>query len=126
MAAVNIAKVIATNLAKFGKDLGVKACSLTKSTPGTRMPGSISAGTNPTTQTFAATGLVTDYTAFELQGEQILVGDRKVLLFGASIEGGATPAPGDRIAIGGETLTIVTGGVTSDPVQAAWICQTRK
>ncbi len=123
---MNIAKVIATNFAKFGKDLGVKACTLTKSTPGIRMPGAISAGTNPTTQTFAATGLVTDYSAYDLAGTVIKAGDRKVLLFGASIAGGAQPEPGDRVAIGGETLRIVEHGVTADPVKAAFICQCRK
>jgi hypothetical protein len=123
---VNIAKVIAQNFAKFGKDLGVVKCTLTKSTPGARTPGAITSGTNPTVQTFAATGLVTDYSAYELAISLVKAGDRKVLLFGGSIAGGAKPEPGDSIDIGGETLTIVPDGVHADPAQAAFICQTRK
>lgn len=123
---IDIAALVASNMAKFGGPIGVKPCTLIKSIPGTRMPGAISAGTNPTTQTFAASGFVSDYTAYELQSTLIAVGDRKVVLFGASIAGGVEPEPADRISIGNERLTIVTGGVSSDPVKATFTCQTRK
>lgn len=121
--AINIAQLIAQQFTKNGKSLGVGPCTLTKSIPGTRTPGAISAGTNPTTKTFSATGLVTDFSAYERASNLVAEGARKVVLFGASIAGGAVPAPGDRVAIGGETLTIVKAGVDADPVKATYTCQ---
>lgn len=122
----NIAKLIATNFAKYGKPLGVKPCALTKSTPGIRTPGAISAGTNPVSTTYSATGFLADLKTYKLEGTLIDGVDRVVVLFGASIQGGAVPAAGDRIAIGGETLTIVKDGVDSDGVKATHTCQCRK
>lgn len=122
----NVARLIAANFAKFGKPVGVQGCTLTKSTPGTRTAGAISAGTNPTTATFTATGLVSDYKASQIDGTLIKQGDRQVTLFGASISNGAVPEPGDRITIDGETLTIVKGGVGRDPAKATYLCQCRR
>lgn len=123
---IDIAALVASNFAKFGGPVGVKPCTLIKTIPGTRMPGAISAGTNPTTQTFAASGFVSDYTSYELQSTLISASDRKVVLFGASITGGAVPEPTDQIAIGGETLTIVKDGIDADPARAIYTCQCRK
>lgn len=123
---MNIPRLIASNFARYGKPIGVKPCTLIKVTPGTRTPGAVSGGTHPTSTSHSATGFVSDYTAYEISGTQIVAGDRKVVLFGASIQGGAQPAPSDTIVIGGETLHVVDKGVTSDPVQATWICQCRK
>lgn len=124
--ALNVAKLIASNFKKFGKPVGVQDCTLLKRTPGTRHPSAVSAGTNATEQTFAATGLVVDYRANQIDGTLIKAGDRKVMLFGASISGGAVPEPGNRITIDGETLTIVKDGVGRDPAKATYPCQCRK
>lgn len=123
---LNVAKLIAQQFKANGKPVGVQACTLTKRTPGTRNPTAISAGTNATEQTFKATGLVADYKAYQIDGTLIKAGDRQVLLFGASIETGVLPEPLDRIAIAGETLTIVKEGVTRDPAKAVYTCQCRK
>jgi hypothetical protein len=128
---VNIARIIAANFARYGKDVGVTSAVLTKSTPGVRTPGAVSGGTNPTTVSYTAQGLVINLTQLRLSGALIAGANAAVLLFGASISGGAVPAPGDRIAIGGGTYTIVgdSGGnqaVTSDPVAATYTCQCRK
>lgn len=124
--AISIPKTIASAFAKYGKPLGTQACTLTKSTPGTRTPGAISAGTNPTTQQFRALGMVSSYSAYFIAQGLVKQGDRKVTLFGASIQGGAVPEPGDRITIGGETLTIYADGVQADGVKAAYQCRCRK
>lgn len=121
---IDIAALIAANFARFGGPVGVQSAVLTKITPGIRMPGAATSGTNPTARDFAADGIVADFTAYELQSTLIKAGDRKVLLFGASIEGGAVPEPNDRIAIGGETLVIV-GPVGRDPALAVYTCQCR-
>lgn len=125
---MNVAKLIAANFAKYGKDVGVKACTLAKSTPGTRTPGALSAGTNPTVTTYTATGLIVSLTKLRMTGTLIAGVDTAILLFGASISGGAVPGPGDRITIGGATYTIVgdAGGnkaVAADGIAATYICQ---
>jgi hypothetical protein len=122
---VNVAKLIAQSFKRFGKPVGVQPAVLIKDKPGVRTPGAVTSGTNPTTQTFSATGLVAEYSAFELQNTLITASDRKILLFGASISGGAIPVPGDRIAIEGATYTIVKDGVRRDPAAAAYVCQCR-
>lgn len=125
---MNVAKLIAANFAKYGKDVGVQSCTLAKSTPGSRTPGAISGGTNPTVATFTATGMIVSLTRLRMSGGLIAEVDTAILLFGASISGGAVPAPGDRITIGGATYTIVgdSGGnqaVATDPIAATHICQ---
>jgi len=124
LVALNIAKTIASALSKAGKPLGVKSCTLLKSSPGTRAPGATASGTNPTVTSYAAVGMVTAYATEILPDSTIAVKKRSVLLLGATIVGGAMPAPGDRIVIGGETLTIDPGGAKADPVQATWQCET--
>lgn len=122
---IDVAKLIADNFAKLGGPVGVQGCTLIKATPGIRTPNAISAGTNPTTQSFAASGLITDYSAYSVANSLVKAGDRKVMLFGASIAGGAVPEPNDRITIDGTTYTII-GPVGRDPAKATYICQCRK
>lgn len=124
---MNVAKTIAAAFAKYGKDVGVGPCTLTKVTPGTRTPGNASGGNNPTTTVYRAQGLVTDFSTHTLEGTLIKVGDRKILIFGASLPAGVAPGPGDRVTFGSETYTIPDKApVSADPVQAAFIFPGRK
>ena len=97
--------------------------TLIKVTPGTRTPGAISAGTNPTETSYACRGFVADYTAIEMQNTLIQRGDRKVVLLGASIASAQTPATDDKVTIDGATYRIIT--VNSDPAKATYTCQAR-
>lgn len=128
---INLARLIASNFSKLGKPIGVKPCTLIKQTPGTRTPGAISAGTNPTTTSYAATGVTVSLTQLRQANTLISGVDTAIMLFGASIAGGAVPAPTDRIVFDGVTYTIVgdSGGnraVEGDSVGATWVCQCRK
>lgn len=125
--AIDIAKTLAREFGKNGKPLKVQPATLTKSTPGTRTPGAISGGAHPTTQDFrVGVAMVSSYSAYFLANNLVKQGDRKVTLFGASIQGGAVPEPGDRVTIGGETLTIYADGVQTDGVRATHQCRCRK
>lgn len=100
-----------------------QAATLTKLAPGTRTPGNITGGTNPTPASYKAAGFVGDYNAFEMSNATLVaVGDRKISLYGASIKGGVAPAVNDEVTIGGATYRIRR--VTSDPANAVYICQT--
>lgn len=118
-----IAQIIGTAIPGAGVSL---PATLIKVTPGARVSGSASSGTHPTTTSFSAQGLVSDYRQYLIDGEQIVAGDRQVKLFGATIDGGQIPQPGDRITIQGETYSIVKDGVTRDAASAVYTCQCRR
>ncbi len=127
---MKLAKIIAKNLVKYGKAVGVKSCTLIKVTPGTRTPGHAAEGTNPSEASYAAKGWIEDYSATQITGTLVKQGDRKVSLLGATIAGGKVPAPGDKILIAdasGAALMyrIVPDGVKGDGVGAVYMCQVR-
>lgn len=98
---------------------------LVKVTPGQRSTGASTSGTNPTDTNHKAKGLVSQYSDAMIDGQQIKRSDRRVLLLGGSIQGGAVPEPGDKITIEGVTYNIVEDGVKRDPVDATYVCQCR-
>jgi len=100
-----------------------RSAVLTKVTPGTRMPGAIARGTNPTTQDFAAQGIVQDTRSLMASGTLLKDVTRVIRLFASTIEGGAVPVPGDRITIEGSTSVVVAGGVSRDPAGACFVAQ---
>jgi len=116
----DIAGIVGTAIVDAGM---TRDAVLIKVTPGTRMPGAISAGTNPTTATFAAQGLVQDHRALMASGTLLAGVDRVIRLFASTIEGGAVPAPSDRITIEGSTSAIVADGVSRDAASATYLCQ---
>jgi hypothetical protein len=95
---MNIAKLVASNLKKYGKPIGVKPCTLIKVTPGTRTPGAQSGGTNPTTTSTSGSGFIESLTASDVPGTLIVANDRKISLLGATFSG-VIPAPGDKVTI---------------------------
>lgn len=122
-----IAQIVGDALESAGMTLPV---TLTKSTSGTRTPGAASGGTNPTTISYTAQGLVASTEGLRRSGSLIAGVDRVIRIFGSSISGGVVPTPGDRITIEGTTSTIVgdSGGmraVQRDPAGASYLCQCR-
>ncbi len=125
-----LAKLIAKNFKKFGKTIGVKSCTLIKVTPTARVPGSVTTATVPTTVSHAAQGIAMTLTPFQIANSLITDVNVSVMLFGASIAGGAIPAPGDRITIDSVTYTICDDAfgakaVQGDPVRATYQCACR-
>jgi hypothetical protein len=99
-----------------------QVATLIKVTPGTRTPGSLSAGTNPGTANYAAKGWLDDFDNREIDGTIVVQGDRKIMLLGTSIASSKIPAPDDEVSIGGSKYRIRR--VESDPANAVFICQT--
>ena len=126
----NLPKLVNAYLGKYGKPIGVKACTLIKVTPGTHTPGAISAGTNPTTTSYAAKGFVADYSSYELANSLVQVGDRRISILGGSLPAGIIPAPNDKITIAdasgtSKTYKIVAAGVKDTSNGAIFDCQGR-
>jgi hypothetical protein len=103
----------------------LKPAVLIKVTAGARTPGAVSAGMNPTTKNYKAKGIEQNVVGLQLAGTLIAGVDAAIRLFGATIEGGQVPVPGDRISIAGKTYTIVKDGVGRDPASVSYLCQCR-
>lgn len=129
----------------YGVDLGreinkylgpaVLPATLIKVTPGTRTPGQLTGGTNPTTTSYACRGFIDmqgartrqDSLASRSQaGSGLTLGGTKVaVLIGDSIANGTVvPEPLDKIVLEGVTYIIPEGGkVDRDPAAATYTCE---
>lgn len=96
--------------------------TLEKITGGTRSSSNPTSRTQSTT-TYTGRGFVDDYETKHIDGTIVLQGDRKVIIFGASLPSSVVPKPGDRTTIESETKTIVN--VIRDPAGATYECQVR-
>lgn len=122
-----IASLVASGLGQAGM---TKPAILIKITAGTRTPGAISAGTNPTSTPHTVTAVPGSITRMRLDGTLIAGVTRVIKILGASLPAGVTPAPTDRITMDGVTSVIVgdSGGnkaVDVDAAGACWVCQCR-
>lgn len=103
---------------------GLLDATLHSIVPGT--PGAdLTAGNNPVTTDHACKGFVDEYSEKLVDGNRIRAGDKKILLIGNSINGGATvPKAGDGVTIEGERYDIV-GVPQRDPAAATYVLQGR-
>lgn len=99
-----------------------KAATLIVVTSGTRMPGAIASGTNPTTSSVTCRGLVVQWKRALLNATTVQVGDRVVMLLGATLSG-SVPKVGDKITIEGSTTRVID--IERDPASATYSCLTR-
>lgn len=76
-----------------------------------------------TTVVLDARGFKDDYKEYQIDGKQIVQGDVKVCLLGATITGLIPPQSGDLVQIDGSTWTIIRVG--TDPAKALYVCQSR-
>lgn len=136
--AINLAKILAKNLAKFGKPIGIRSATLTVFTPGTRTPGAVSAGTNPTSVSYACKAFIDTYNRYQIEQSLVQADDRKISILGGTLPAGVMPKTGSTIAIAdvdgtSRTFIVVGGagpqggyGVEADGVGAVYACQCRK
>lgn len=121
---VNLSKIIKDNVGP-----GVLDATLTKSTPGTRTPGNLTGGTNPTTISYTCKGFIDTQKVAFFNGTLVREGSKVVVLIGDTINGGdpaSAPVPGDRITIEGSTYEIPTDGqIDRDPAAATYTCEVR-
>lgn len=115
---------IAKDLNAALKSAGVMtSATLTKRTVGTRTPGDLAGGTQPTTATYACKVVVDAYSARRIDGAIIKAGDKRIIVTGQSIASSAVPVANDTITVEGTTYTIIA--VERDAASAAYVCQSR-
>lgn len=108
----------------LGSVLGQHAgtVTLTKITAGNRTPTNLPGGTNPSSRNYTGRGYVADYSTSQIDGTQIVRGDKMLVIYASTI--GAAPEPGDRVRVDG-TLYAVIGVDDLDPAGARYVCQVR-
>lgn len=94
---VSIPKLLAKYMKQSGKPIGVRALTLLKSTPGTRTAAS--GGTNPTTASYAGSGLVEMLQVSDYPGLLVQIDDRKIGILGGSLAAGIVPSTNDKVTI---------------------------
>lgn len=117
--------VDATARSLLGGELIVTAATLIKVAPGTRTPGALNAGTNPTTVSHACEGIVKTFDAGLIDGTLVRREDRRISLLVATLPAGVEPKPGDRITIQGATYTVLEG-VERDAASFMFTCHGRR
>lgn len=95
--------------------------TLTKRAPGSRTPGDLTAGTNPSETSYTFDGFL-EVKRVRAEGE-VNASERSVLtIIAGSLEGGTiAPAAGDRATIDGLTVT-VSEILERDPATAVYEC----
>lgn len=110
---IDLAKLIADGVAAAG---GVDDITLRKVTAGTRTPGNLTGGTNPTYVDYAGKGFVSSKSDGRVSGALIEAGDQIVVLLGHTFD--AKPEVNDEVIVDGVSLTI--RAVDQDPASATY------
>lgn len=112
---LDIAKLVADGFASAG---GVLDATLIKATPGTRTPGSLTGGLNPTTTNYEGKGFLDQADSERYPNMIVERGQKIVVLLGHTFS--AVPEVNDKVTIEGETLTLTE--VNRDPAGATYTC----
>jgi len=102
---------------------GVNDATLTKVSPGTRTPGQLTGGTNPTSTSYDCKAFVDPIDRSRIDGTLVKDGDALVQIVGDSVAAGQVPAVGDTVTILSRTYEIVA--IEVDPALALYSCQGR-
>lgn len=114
---IDITKLVADNIGP-----GVLPATLTKVAPGTRTPGQLTGGTNPTTTDYSCRGFINKKDRRNQDGQLVHDGSVTILLLGGTISGGSVaPEIGDRVTIEGSTFVI--NALDRDPAGATFTLQ---
>lgn len=96
-----------------------ESATLVRSIAGTRTPGSLASGTNPTTTSYACKGFVSNEKHEKIGETLVERTDRIVCILGASLP--VTPLSTDKITIDGVTQRIID----LEGTPALWTCLCR-
>lgn len=105
---------------------GLYDCTLTLTTPGTRTPGSLAGGTNPSSATYAGKGILDDFAVSQIDGSIVLAGDKRMLVVVESFSPvlPRAPQPDDFAAIEGKSYR-VKRTLSRDPASATYVLHVR-
>lgn len=111
---VNISGLIKDNIGP-----GVLDATLVVVTPGTRTPGALTGGSNPTVANYPCKGFIDTQANQDIKGTLVDDGRVTIILVGDTISGGAVaPSTNDRVTIEGKTFEIQV--IDRDPAAATY------
>jgi len=113
---IDVADLIAKNLGAR-----VLPAVLSRSTPGTRTAGRLTAGTNPTRISRGCRGFIDTQARQNIDGSIVADGNVVITLLGDTIEAGDVPKLEDVIQIEGSSYTIQK--IARDPAAATYSCE---
>lgn len=113
---LDIAGIVNNAISSAG---GVRPGILTKTTPGTRTPGDLIGGTNPTMTTHSFQGFVEQKSERRAGQVGASLGGQTVSILGASVSPAAVPAVNDSVTIDSVTYNLVEL-VSRDPAEALY------
>lgn len=119
---LNIAKIVDDSIVSAG---GTNTGILRKATSGTRTPGSLTGGTNPTTVDHSFRGFLDNRTEQRIAGSIVSAGGEVVSIFGNSLPSGVEPENDDVVIIEGTVFTIVEV-LARDPAAALYEVKVRR
>jgi len=122
---VGLAEDVGNLFIANGQQLGVTDATLIKVAPGSRTPGSLAGGTNPTTTNYACKGFVSSFESGRIDGTIVKAQDRLISIFAVSLPPGIQPQPNDKITIEGLTYRVVAD-VSRDPASTMFTAHSRK
>ena len=116
---LDIAGIVADALTSAG---GLAAATLVKIYPGSRVPGALTGGVNPTSTSYTTTGILETRAERDWAGSGWTMTERKkatITLVGKPLtDAGVTPEAGDRVTLEAVTYEIIT--VDRDPAAATY------
>lgn len=116
---------IAGELWREMKALGVPALILTTVVQNEPTAGHLAAGANPSYVDSPVDGIVESYEERDVDGNLILSGDRRFLIFGDSLPEGTVPRINDRITDTDGLVYTIVSKPFADADKAIWTCQGR-
>lgn len=114
---LDIARIVDESIQQAG---GVLIGTLTKPTPGTRVPGNLTGGTNPSTQSYSFRGFTDNQTSRRQNGSLVRFQGETVSILGNSLPAGIEPEAGDTIVIEGNTYEALQV-IERDPAAALFV-----
>lgn len=95
-------------------ETGYGPATLVRTVPGTRTPGALTSGTNPTTVSYPCTARMGSRTSTSVAGAALVrVQTPTVVILRASLPADVRPKVGDKVIRNGVTYAVTTDGVTS-------------
>lgn len=119
LSGVDVAKIIGTEVGQKMLADTVFDATLTKVSAGTRTPGNLTGGTNPTSTAYPCKGFIDTKRRDRIGGTMVEDGDVVIVLIGNTISSGTVvPEVNDQVALEGTTYRI--RALDRDPVAATF------
>lgn len=122
---MSLSKLVAQHLGA-NPDTGYAAATLTRTTPGTRTPGNVTGGNNPTSVAYPCRARMGSRTSTSVVGAALVRTQvATVVILRDSLPAGVRPQVNDTVTRAGVVHTITDGSTTRGGSEVAYECAVR-